>query len=117
MKAGLITSLVLALLGASFDTGVAGETRVDELLRDPLRFQGRTLVLRGTVTKLQTHTSRKGDRYYSFHLSDDAKEVLVLMNGRPTCKTGTMVTVHGRLEQVSKRVDATAVSCEQDPGR
>ena len=115
MKAVRLFSLVFVLLGTSFGAAVAGETRVDELLRDPSRFDGRTLVVRGTLTKLQTHTSRKGDRYYTFRLSDDAKEVLVLMNGRPTCKKGTMVTVRGRFEHASNRVDANAVTCEQDP--
>jgi hypothetical protein len=116
MRAALLLSLVFAVLGASVDAAGGGETRVGELLQAPSRFDGRTLVLRGTLNKLQTHTSRKGDRYYTFRLSDDAKEVLVLMNGRPTCKTGTMVTVRGRFEHASNRVDATAVTCQQDPG-
>jgi len=115
MKAVRLISLVFVLLGTSVGAAVAGETRVDELLRDPSHFDGRTLVVRGTLTRLQTHTSRKGDRYYTFRLSDNVKEVLVLMNGRPTCKTGAMVTVRGRFEHASNRVDAIAVTCEQDP--
>jgi hypothetical protein len=36
------------------------------------------------------------------------------MNGWPTCKKGAMVTVRGRFEHASNRVDAIAVTCEQD---
>jgi hypothetical protein len=58
MKAVLLPiSLVVLLLGTSFGAAVAGETRVAELLREPSRFDGRTLVVRGTLTRLQTHTS------------------------------------------------------------
>src|SRR5207248_1644963 len=81
-------------------TSLDAETRVGDLLQNPSRFDGRTLVLRGTLTRLQMHTSRKGDRYHT-------KEILVLTKGRPTCKTGTMVTVRGRFEHASNRVDAT----------
>jgi hypothetical protein len=103
--------LLISLVWATVDTSLDAETRVGDLLQNPSRFDGRTLVLRGTLTRLQMHTSRKGDRYHTFRLLDDAKEILVLMDGRPTCKTGTMVTVRGRFEHASNRVDATVVTC------
>jgi len=117
MKPVLLMPFACAMLATCFEISRGGETRLGELLQDPSRFDGRTVVLHGTVIRLQPHTSRKGDRYYTFILSDDGKEVLVLMNGRPTGKTGTMVTVRGRFDHPSKRVDAVSVICEQDPGR
>ena len=50
----------------AIDHADAGEVRLDELLQDPSSFDGRRLVLHGTLTKLHTHVSRKGDRYYTF---------------------------------------------------
>ena len=69
-------------------------------------------MLRGTLTKLQTHTSRKGDRYYTFRLTEGLREILVLVNGRPMCHEETTVTVRGRFEAATKRVDATEVACD-----
>ncbi len=103
---------ILAVLGAAVDAAVAEETRLSDLLRDPSSFDGRSLVLHGTLTRLQTYTSRKGHRSYTFRLSEGSREVLVLMNGRPTCERETAVTVRGRFEASTKHIDATEVACD-----
>lgn len=103
--------VIPAIVAAAVDGGVAGETRLSQILDDPASFDGQSVVLEGTLTKLQTHLSRKGDRYYSFRLSDGGRHLFVVAQGRPECGQGMPVTIEGRFERATKRVDATAVRC------
>ena len=40
-----------------------------------------------------------------------ARDILVLAQGRPACKTGTPVTVNGHFDGATKRIDAIVVDC------
>jgi hypothetical protein len=105
--AGLIALATLGVGGGA----AAGETRLEEVLQDPSRFDGRSVVLRGTLTRLQSHVSRKGNRYYTFALTEGGRDILVLAQARPDCKEGAIISVHGQFDRATKRIDAKAVEC------
>ena len=104
--------LGLAVLGALTGPGHAGELRVEELLADPSSFDGRPVTLRGTLDRVQAHATRKGNRYHTFHLTQQARELLVVTQDRPACDAGSPVRVEGRFDGLRRRVDAAAVTCE-----
>ena len=104
---GLIALAILAVSGGA----AAGEARVEEVLQDPSRFDGRSVVLRGTLTRLQSHVSRKGTRYYTFALTEGRHDILVLAQARPDCKEGAIISVSGHFDRATKRIDAQTVEC------
>ncbi len=66
----------------------------------------------GKLGQVHAHLSKKGERSYSFSLSDDANAVTVLARTRPACAPGTRVEVDGIVDRLSRRIDASRVSCE-----
>jgi hypothetical protein len=113
MNAALLAWLLgLVVLVVAVEHGYAGDVRVDELLDDPSNFDGRPVAIQGTFGRLQTHVTRKGNRYYTFQLVQRERDVLVAVQDRPACSVGALVRVQGRFDGPKKRVDATMVTCD-----
>lgn len=102
----------LATVGVAIAVAQAREVRLSEVLDDVAAFEGRFLVIQGTLAQLETRVSRKGHRYYTFRLSDEGRDVVVVAQGVPSCATGALVRVHGRFDSIKKRLDASTVTCE-----
>ena len=104
--------LGFAALAATIEHGHAGEMRLSELLDKPSNFDGRPVALQGTFGRARAHITRKGNRYYTFQLAQQGREVLVVVQDRPSCKVGALVRVKGRFDAPEKRVDAATVTCD-----
>jgi len=104
--------LGIGLLGAAIENGHAGEVRLGELLDNPSSFDGRPVALEGTFGRLQAHVTRKGNRYYTFQLGQDGRDVMVAVQDRPSCTVGALARVQGRFDGFTRRVDATTVTCD-----
>ena len=104
--------LSIVVLVTAVENGHAGELRLGEVLDNPSSFDGRPVALQGTFGKLQPHVTRKGNRYYTFELGQDGRDVLVAVQDRPSCTVGALVRVKGRFDGLTKRVDATTVTCD-----
>lgn len=110
-------ALVLAVLAVG-RPGSAMEVALSEVISDPQRFDGQRVTLRGIVKDLKVQASRKGTPYYTFHLSDGTKAVLVFSAGQPACGAGAAATVDGLIQLVKQagrytvsHVEAVSVAC------
>ncbi len=113
MTAVVFTCLLgMGVVGAASQNGNAEGVRVGELLDNSSSFDGRSLTLRGTFARLQTHITRKGNRYYTFELVQNERGVLVVIQDRPPCHVGALVHVKGRFNGLNKHLDATEVTCD-----
>ena len=91
----------------------AGEAPVtpSEIVRQLADLDGAHVTVTGTLGQVRTHVSKKGERSYSFSLSDDTQAVTVLTRARPGCRPGGQVVVEGIVDRLSRRIDASLVSC------
>jgi hypothetical protein len=111
IAAVVVTVAVVAcpLLAAALDTTAA------EILKNPERFDGQTVSLSGTMSRLDARTSRKGNAYYTFSMH----ELTVFSPGSPPCRDGAAVTVAGVFKKIKQvghhtfrnQVDADSVVC------
>jgi hypothetical protein len=93
-------------------------TSPTDILRDPDRFDGQAVTIRGTVTNLQERVSRAGNPYYTLDLSDGKRAIRVFSFGTAPCRTGA-ATVEGTFAKVKQQgrytffseVTATSVTC------
>jgi hypothetical protein len=104
--------LGIGVLGAAAEKGYAEEVRLGELLDNSSNFDGRSVALQGTFARLEAHVTRKGNRYYTFQLGQDGRDVLVAVQDRPSCAVGALARVQGRFDGLTRHVDATTVTCD-----
>lgn len=71
-----------------------GSTPVDRVARDPARYQGRVITVRGKVT-WAGEMPQVGSR--AFELENDGRRLLVL-SGRPSPQAGARLRISGHLE-------------------
>ncbi len=102
----------VGVYGVGAPHGDAGEMSVGDLLDNPSLFDGRLVTLQGRLARLQASVTRKGNRVYSFQLSQGGREILVAVPDRPACEVGAFVRVSGRFDGSVRRVDAAAVTCD-----
>jgi hypothetical protein len=102
----------VGVYGVGAPHGDAGEMSVGDLLDNPSLFDGRLVMLQGRLARLQASVTRKGNRVYSFQLSQGGREILVAVPDRPACEVGALVRVSGRFDGSVRRVDAAAVTCD-----
>jgi hypothetical protein len=96
----------------------AAEATAAELLRDPMRFAGHLVSVRGRMGAPQTLPSRRA-AVTIFDLTDGGALVKVIALVRPTCFPGSVVTVDGRFDPVKtvegltfvNVLDASVVRC------
>src|SRR5437016_223756 len=80
---------VAMLVGAPVE---AGEVMLRDVLTDPQQYDGRSVVLTGTLAKLTTRSSRTRARPYTLDLSDGTRAIAVVVEGRPACPAGSRIT-------------------------
>lgn len=112
--ASSIVALVLGVMSIGAD---ALDTTAPQILENPDRFDTHTVTVKGTVTRLDPRTSRKGNAYYTFRILD----LTVFSPGvpPPSCRDGAAVTVEGVFKKVKRvghhtfrnQIDADAVVC------
>ena len=90
----------------------AGETSLASVLSDPARFDEQRVTVRGTLTDLKAQRSRKGNRFYSFTLSDGGHAVPIVVSKRPGCPAGSFVSVEGTGKHLWTGPGHTAVRIE-----
>ena len=112
----LVTVLLLALGTATRAWAV--EATVADLLRDPVRFSGQIVTVRGTLGVPQTLPSRRA-AVTAFDLTDAGALLKVIAVIRPPCSPGSVVTVDGRFDPLRNVegmtfinvLDASVVRC------
>ena len=98
MWRGAVGAAVVALgIAALASPGSAAEATAAELLRDPARYAGQFLTVRGTMGPPQTLPGRRA-AVTVFDLADGGALVKVVALIRPTCIPGSTVTVEGRFD-------------------
>jgi hypothetical protein len=114
--AAVIAAVVVTLVVAALPLPAAAlETTAAEILKNPERFDQQAVTLRGTMSRLDVRTSRKGNPYYTFTVQD----LPVFSFGMPPCRNGAAVTVDGvfrKIKQVGRytfhnEIDADQVVC------
>jgi len=108
----------LALVALALACGMAGATAgadapvpPSDLVRDFAGLDGKHVAVAGTIGQIRTHVSKRGERAYSFSVSDERAAVAVLTSSPPACRPGARVIAHGIVDGRSRRIDATVVSC------
>jgi len=104
--------LVLIACGTLVATAAADGPRLpSEVARDLSGLDGTRVTVVGTLGRVRTHISKRGERSYSFPVSDERAAVAVLASTRPACDAGARVIAHGIVDARSRRVDAATVQC------
>jgi len=80
---------------------------------EPAAFDQRTVTASGTAQEVSSRTSRRGNPYTTFRLSDQGETVKVFTFGTPAIKEGQRVEVRGVFQRV-KQVGAYTFHDEID---
>src|SRR5205809_5187810 len=90
---------VLALAGPARWAGAAA---VVEIAKNPAAFDQKTVTVTGTAAQVSSRTSRRGNPYTTFKLSDQGETVKVFTFGTPAIKDGDRVEVRGVFQRVAE---------------
>src|SRR5712692_1902662 len=96
----------------------ASAATVAEIAKNPAAFDQKTVTVSGTAEQISSRTSRRGNPYTTFRLSDHGEAVKVFTFGTPPIKDGQRVEVRGvfqRVKQVGRytfhdEIDASSVT-------
>ncbi len=110
--------IVLAIIGSLLR--VARWLLAPALPFDPVAYDQQRMRLEGTVTRLESTISGRGNRYHVFRLNTGRGQVVVFKFGVPSCAEGQRATVEGVFHHVYQRggwtftdqIDAESISCE-----
>jgi hypothetical protein len=91
---GICLGLVLSLVTAGWATIVA------EIANNPAAFDHKMVTISGTPGEVSSRTSRRGNPYTTFRLSDQGEAVKVFTFGTPAIKEGQRVEVRGPFQRV-----------------
>ncbi len=81
----------------------AEKVSVQEILSGPDKYDGQEVSLQGKATKIQPRTSKKGNDYATFTLTDESgKGMKIYTFGHPPIRDGQKVTVTGIYQKVKK---------------
>ena len=90
----------------AFLAGCAGSPKnvsVMELATSPSKYDGNTVVIKGSVTQVSEEVTRRGNAYFCFQLTDGVYTVAVYSTGKPSVSNGENVCVTGTFAR-EKRV-------------
>ena len=110
------TTHTLALIGVLILVGSArwaDAATVAEIAKNPSAFDKKTVTVSGTAQEVSSRTSRRGNPYTTFRLSDKRETVKVFTFGTPAIKDGDRVEVRGVFQRV-KQVGAYTFHDEID---
>src|SRR5256885_15797723 len=91
----------------------ASAETVAEIAKNPAAFDQKTVTASGTAQEVSRRTSRRGNPYTTFRLSDQGEAVKVFTFGTPAIKDGDRVEVRGVFQRV-KQVGASTFHNEID---
>jgi hypothetical protein len=96
--------LLVVLLWVIVLLGLAGPAlardRIGDILARPEVFDGREVVLAGKASAVDPRTSRRGNDYFTFRLSDETGASLKVFSwGKPAITPGDRVEVRGRFQR------------------
>src|SRR5207253_9243030 len=81
-----------------------GRTRwaatVAEIAKNPAAFDQKTVTISGAAEEISSRTSRRGNPYTTFRLSDQGEAVKVFTFGKPDIKDGDRVEVRSVFQRV-----------------
>jgi cytochrome c-type biogenesis protein CcmE len=81
----------------------AERVSVQQILSNPSEFDGQEISIQGIATKVSPRTSKRGNEYTTFTLTDESGEgVNVFTGGHPRVSEGQKVTVMGTYEKVKR---------------
>src|SRR3989454_11689626 len=89
----------LALVGSSPRASAA---TVAEIAKNPAAFDQKTVTVSGTAGEVSSRTSRRGNPYTTFRLSDQGEAVKVFTFGTLAIKDGERVEVRGIFQRVKQ---------------
>ena len=90
----------LAFLTLSFPGSVLARDSIGDILARPAAFDGRDMLLEGKASAIDPRTSRRGNEYFTFRLSDATGASLkVFSRGKLTVAPGDRVEVRGRFQR------------------
>ncbi len=116
--------LAAALLAGLIPTAAAARERSPtEVLARPGWFDGRTLVIAGTVANLEERTNAGGRPYYLFELEDGLRAISVITFGRRPCEAGAYAVIEGEFARLRRhdqqtfrnQIRAWRVTCSEVP--
>ncbi len=87
--------LMLALAALTFSAGCASTVRIERLLGEPHRYDGRTVQVEGRVTRSAGILGMG-----AFEVDDGTGKIFVIAQGQGVPAEGTQTRVKGRFESV-----------------
>ena len=107
----------LAFLTLSFPGSVLARDSIGDILARPAAFDGRDVLLEGKASAIDPRTSRRGNEYFTFRLSDATGASLkVFSRGKLTVAPGDRVEVRGRFQR-ERRVGRYTFTNEVEASR
>src|SRR2546428_12272838 len=94
-----VLALICALALAS-PARWASPATVAEIAKNPAAFDQKTVTASGTAQEVSSRTSRRGNPYTTFKLSDQGETMKVFTFGTPAIKEGQRVEVRGVFQRV-----------------
>jgi len=81
----------------------AGATTVKAIMENPSRYDGQEVTISGKASSVKPTTSRKGNDYMAFQVTDSSGAgVTVFTWGHPTITSGSVVRVTGTFQRVKR---------------
>ena len=107
----------LAFVTLSFPGSVLARDSIGDILARPAAFDGRDVLLEGKASAIDPRTSRRGNEYFTFRLSDATGASLkVFSRGKLTVAPGDRVEVRGRFQR-ERRVGRYTFTDEVEAAR
>ncbi len=104
----------LALVGS---TPWANAATVAEIAKDPAAFDQKTVTVSGTAGEISSRTSRRGNPYTTFRLSDQGEALKVFTFGTPAIKDGERVEVRSMFRALARCAASHERDVVRDRGR
>jgi hypothetical protein len=107
----------LAFVTLSSPGSVLARDSIGDILARPAAFDGRDVLLEGKASAIDPRTSRRGNEYFTFRLSDATGASLkVFSRGKLTVAPGDRVEVRGRFQR-ERRVGRYTFTNEVEASR
>ena len=110
-RTGRRVLIAVACMALTAAAGADTPVLPSELARNIAGLDGQRVTVAGTLGQVRTHISKKGDRSYSFPVSDEHAAVAVLTPTPPACRRGARVIAQGIVDGRARRLDARTVAC------
>lgn len=108
---------VVIFLAVGFAGPALATDRIGDILARPDAFDGREVVVEGKASAVDPRTSRRGNDYFTFRLSDEtATSLRVFSWGKPVIAPGDRVQVFGRFQR-ERRVGRYSFTNEVEASR